>query len=61
MALMIREIGVRMAVRGPDQTGAPLAPTNPKPAAGMSSTERDALVSECVRVVLETLQRQEAR
>lgn len=68
MPLKITEIGVRMAVRGPQEIGEP----TPGAAAGKGGrdcggpahllpAERDALLDECVRIVLETLQRQKAR
>jgi len=66
--LRIGEIGVRMAVRGPQDAGAgparggaAVGGCGGAPAPGGSSTDRETLLADCVRIVLETLRRQEAR
>jgi hypothetical protein len=55
MALEVHEIGIRFSVEGePEQEGAPAAQDG---AARLTARERESLVEECVRAVLEALKR----
>jgi arginase family enzyme len=60
MALLISEIGIRMAIG--EATGPGAAPGNDAPSpAGLTDAQREALVRECVRSVLATLNLMERR
>lgn len=65
MPLKIGQIDVRMAVQSPDADPvvqrAGCGGSGGDGSSRLAANERDALVAECVRAVLEILQRQSAR
>lgn len=62
MPLNIGEIGVRVAVRDPnEQPAAPAAGGCGGGGTTLAPAQQDQIIAECVRVVLQTLRMNEAR
>jgi uncharacterized protein DUF5908 len=58
MALEVSEIGIQMRVCGAGEAG---GTQDPAPATGAEGLDREAIVDDCVRRVLQVLRRREER